>query len=127
MIGVFRESVYKRRQYCAMEVSCMKSAYSQPQARHFRCKPNEPRAQFSMEIFRLLVLSFCISFFSYLFVSQLLSQPVKFPESIPVVGLRKQWFKTTRASYRQLTDGIRTQAEGYRQVISTMKNLDQLN
>lgn len=71
-----------------------------------------------METFSLWVSSLCVSFFSFFFVSQLFSHSVKFPESIPVVGLRTQWFKSTRASFRQLTDGIRTLAEGYRQVIN---------
>lgn len=69
-----------------------------------------------MEIFILGLSSICVSFFSYVFVSQLFNRSVKFPESIPVVGLRKEWFKTTRASFRQLSDGMRTLADGYRQV-----------
>lgn len=36
--------------------------------------------------------------------------------SIPVVGLRNEWFKVTRASFRQLTHGVTTLMDGYRQV-----------
>lgn len=36
--------------------------------------------------------------------------------SIPVVGLRNEWFQATRASLRQLTHGVTTLMDGYRQV-----------
>lgn len=57
--------------------------------------------------------------FSYAFVSQLLHHSVTFPESIPVVGVRKQAFKRLRASFRQLTHGIKTLSEGYSKVRNT--------
>ena len=53
----------------------------------------------------------------------LFCRSVAFPESIPVVGIRKQVFKSARASFRQLTDGIAVLSSGYRQVSSTQHSL----
>lgn len=75
--------------------------------------------QFNMELFNLCLGPSFVFLFLYLFVSRLLDRPVDFPESIPVVGLRRQLFKKTRASFRRLTDGIKTLSDGYRQVPST--------
>ena len=36
-----------------------------------------------------------------------------FPESVPVSGLRKEWFGLVRASLRQLTAGVSTLMDGY--------------
>lgn len=77
-----------------------------------------------MFILWLAVPLVCLS--SYLFVSEFYNPSVTFAESIPVVGLRKQSFKTVRASFRQLTDGMRTLLDGYRQVFSTRHNIQQL-
>ena len=49
-------------------------------------------------------------------LKRLLRPPVTFPSSIPIVGVRKQFLSTARASLRQLTNGITTLLEGYRKV-----------
>ncbi|PYH94739.1 cytochrome P450 [Aspergillus ellipticus CBS 707.79] len=41
--------------------------------------------------------------------------PADFAESIPVVGLRNEVFKTARASFRQLLNGLKTITDGYRE------------
>ena len=84
---------------------------------------NRTKTYSNMEIFHLWLSSFCLCIFSYFFVSHLFDCSVKFPESIAVVALRKQWFPIIRASFRQLTDGMKTLTEGYRQVVNTMKDI----
>lgn len=39
-----------------------------------------------------------------------------FPPQFPIIGVRKEVFSVARASLRQLTGGIKTLLEGYRQV-----------
>lgn len=78
-----------------------------------------------METFTLWLALLCAFVLSCLLISRLRSHSVEFPESIPVVGLREEVFKTTRASFRQLTDGIRTLSEGYHQVPSTQHSMQQ--
>lgn len=41
---------------------------------------------------------------------------VEYPTSIPLVGTRKEWFRSARASFRQLRNGITTLSAGYSQV-----------
>ena len=69
-----------------------------------------------MEI-SILIQGSLLLLLSYAFTSalKLLSHPVKFPKTIPVVGVRKQILSITRASLRQLTNGITTLLDGYHQ------------
>lgn len=43
-----------------------------------------------------------------------------FPKSVPVVGVRNEVLTTARASLRQLTNGISTLLEGYRQASNSI-------
>lgn len=61
--------------------------------------------------------------FLQLVVTHFLHRPVKYPNSIPIVGTREQWFKSARASFRQLTNGIATLSAGYSQVFRPLHDL----
>ncbi|KAI4221182.1 MAG: hypothetical protein L6R36_007082 [Xanthoria steineri] len=52
--------------------------------------------------------------FLHFVVQQLLCKSVTYPTSIPIVGIRQEWFSSARASFRQLTDGISTLSTGYK-------------
>lgn len=56
-------------------------------------------------VFVFLVLQFLLN--------HLLDDSVTYPVSIPVVGTRKELFRSARASFRQLTNGITTLTTGY--------------
>ena len=74
------------------------------------------------------LIAYCASFgilwAIYVFATDLLSrvsdnssaQKTAASNPIPVVGLRDEWFQVTRASFRQLTRGVTTLMDGYRQV-----------
>ena len=67
----------------------------------------------------LLVRGLLSVLFVYGLVSvarQLLKHAVIFPETIAIVGVRKEFFSIARASLRQLTGGITTLLSGYSQV-----------
>lgn len=73
--------------------------------------------------------SFCTLWALYVLVSDFfgrasLDRPARAAasDSIPVVGLRNEWFKVTRASLRQLTHGVTTLMDGYRQVRTNIEN-----
>ncbi|KAI3396064.1 hypothetical protein diail_481 [Diaporthe ilicicola] len=78
-----------------------------------------------MEFFVVYLCSFFIIWAIFVFVSDFLNRnsenessrpaPSKRIEQIPVVGLRDEWFQVTRASLRQLTHGVTTLLDGYRQ------------
>lgn len=72
-----------------------------------------------MQTFILFLTAFVPLSLYGLFVvlSKLLRHPVKFPESVPVIGPRKQALSIARASIRQITGGIKTLLDGYVKVI----------
>ncbi|XXH04100.1 hypothetical protein Hte_010511 [Hypoxylon texense] len=49
----------------------------------------------------------------YIFVLLVSKDPAAFPKEIPISGLRNEILRVTRASLRQLTDGMSTLLEGY--------------
>ncbi|KAL8823103.1 MAG: hypothetical protein Q9191_006174 [Dirinaria sp. TL-2023a] len=69
-----------------------------------------------MEILTLISGSLLLLVF-YRFTStlKLLRNQVTFPETIPIVGVQKQFLSIARASLRQLTNGITTLLDGYSQ------------
>lgn len=67
-----------------------------------------PGQVWAAAVFVFLLLQFLLS--------HVLHDSVEYPLSIPVVGTRKEWFKSARASFRQLTNGIMTLSAGYSQV-----------
>ncbi|KAI0413446.1 cytochrome P450 [Xylaria grammica] len=54
-----------------------------------------------------------VSYGLFALLYKLLLHPVNFPKSVPVVGPRKQALSILRASFRQITGGIRTLLDGY--------------
>lgn len=98
------------------------SILSLPAAAAFCCE--RAKFLFDMEISGSIWLAaFFVFWCLYIFIDQLLDHSVTFPESIPVVGLRRELLKTVRASIRQLTDGVRTLLDGYRQVPSKQHSI----
>ena len=64
-----------------------------------------------LAIYPLVFLGLTICYFIYLELF-----PHRLPQSLPIVGFRKELFGRSRASFRQILGSSRTLAEGYEQV-----------